>query len=74
MIPTITEVIQVSLRVVQVIFRASERTSLANCARLTRFLGADGGAARGDAGAIAAAVFAARFLIAVGVEPGFLAI
>ena len=74
MIATMTEVIQVYLRVVQVILRASERTSRKNWAMLTRFLGAAGVVASGEAGAIAAAVLAARFLIAVGVEPGFLAI
>ena len=42
MIATITEVIQVSLRVVHVILRASERTSRANWARLGRFFGAAG--------------------------------
>ena len=36
MIPTITEVIQVSFQLVQVTFRASARTSRRNCSGLTR--------------------------------------
>src|SRR5262245_25312563 len=71
MIATITEVIQVSLRVVQVILRVSARTSLANCARLVFFFGWLCATAAGEA--IAAAALAARLLIACGVEPGFLA-
>src|SRR5205085_1617098 len=38
MIATMTEVIQVSRRVVQVILRTSARTSLANCAMVVFFL------------------------------------
>src|SRR5215218_3260431 len=72
MIATITEVIQVSRRLVQVILRASARTSRANCARLVFFFGAVWASA--DAGAMTAAVLAARFFIACGLEPGFLAI
>src|SRR3569833_2888474 len=72
MIATSTEVIQVSRRLVQVILRASERTSRANWPRLTRFFfGAS--AASAEDGAITAAVLAARLRIAVGAEPGFLA-
>ena len=76
-VATITEVIQVSLRVVQVILRASARTSLANCGMLVFFLGwpefLDWVWATAVGAFIAAAVFAARFLIACGLEPGFLA-
>src|SRR6476661_1094455 len=68
MMATITEVIQVSRRVVQVILRASERTSRANWASEVRFLGASDASAPGAA--IAAAVLAARLRIW---EPGFLA-
>jgi len=73
MIATMTEVIQVSLRLVQVILRASARTSRANCAGLVFLLGAsDWATAAGEA--IAAAVLAARFLIACGGRaPDFLA-
>ena len=75
MMKTITEVIQVSLRVVQVILRVSARTSRKNCTGLVRFFGAAGAAlvAAAPAGAIAAAVLAARDLIADGLDPGFLA-
>jgi len=75
MMKTITEVIQVSLRVVQVILRASARTSRKNCTGLVRFFGAGAAApvAPAPAGAIAAAVLAARFFIADGLDPGFLA-
>src|SRR5690242_12498132 len=69
MMATITEVIQVSRRVVQVILRASERTSRANWAIEVRFLGASDAKALGAA--IAAAVLAARLRIW---EPCFLAI
>jgi len=71
MIATITEVIQVSRRLVQVIRRASARTSRANWARLTRFFGS--GVATAPGVAMTAAVRAARFLIACGDFPGFLA-
>lgn len=63
MIPTKTEVIQVSRGVVQVIFRASARTSRRNCRKPTRFLGT-APVARADDGATAAAVRAARSFIA----------
>src|SRR5258706_11500278 len=71
MIPTITEVIQVSRRLVQVILRASERTSRANWARLVRFFGGARAAAEGLA--MTAAVLAARLRIACGLLPDFLA-
>src|SRR5258708_28510924 len=71
MIPTITEVIQVSRRLVQVMLRASERTSRANGARLVRFLG--GARAAADGLAMTAAVLAARLRIACGLLPDFLA-
>src|SRR5687768_1033941 len=71
MIATMTEVIQVSLREVQVILRASARTSRMNWPGLVFFFGA--ASATGEDEPIATAVFAARFLIACGVEPGFLA-
>src|SRR3569833_3295431 len=68
MIATSTEVIQVSRRLVQVILRASERTSRANWPRLTRFFfGAS--AASAEDGTNTAAVLAARLRIAVGAEP-----
>src|SRR5436189_4667085 len=73
MMNTITEVIQVSRREVQVILRASARTSWANWTGLVRFFGG-AGAARADAGAIAAAVLEARAFIACGLLPGFLAV
>src|SRR5436305_7970899 len=61
MMATITEVIQVSRRVVQVTLRASERTSRANWASEGRFFGAWEAKALGAA--ITAAVFAARLRI-----------
>ena len=72
MIATITEVIHVSRRLVQVILRASARTSRKNWTMLVFFFGA--ACASADAGARTAAVLAARFFIACGVDPGFLAI
>jgi len=71
MMATITEVIQVSRRDVQVILRASERTSRANWAMLGRFLAGASAAAEGLA--MTAAVLAARLRIADGFVPGFLA-
>src|SRR5258708_3909166 len=70
MIPTITEVIQVSRRLVQVILRASERTSRANWARLVRFLGGEGRGRRAghDRGGLGGAV--ADCLRAVARFPG----
>src|SRR4051812_28074239 len=50
MMNTITEVIQVSLRLVQVILRISARTSWKNCTGLVRFFGAGAEAARAEAG------------------------
>src|SRR5690606_35356558 len=60
MIPTMTEVIEVSLRLVQVILRASARTSRKNCAGGVFFFGAW---TDEEPAAIAAAVFAARSLM-----------
>src|SRR5579862_9159625 len=71
MMATITEVIQVSRRVVQVILRASERTSRANCASVVFFLA--GASVEADGPAMTAAVLAARYRIADGLVPGFLA-
>src|SRR5947208_3623218 len=71
MMATITEVIQVSRRVVQVILRASVRTSLKNCIRLNGFFG--GASADAEGLAMTAAVLAARLRIACGLLPDFLA-
>src|SRR5687768_2773038 len=62
MMPTITEVIQVSLRLVQVILRPSARTSRKNCGSGVRFLGGVC-AADEEPPAMAAAVLAARSLM-----------
>src|ERR1700751_1245454 len=72
MIATITEVIQVSLRLGQVILRASARTSRKNWAGVVFFFAGGGAPAAGEL--ITAAVLAARRLIADGLVPGFLAI
>ena len=71
MIATMTEVIQVSRRLVQVILRASERTSRKNWAGEVRRLA--GAPASADGWAMTAAVRAARLFIAFGEDPGFLA-
>src|SRR6185437_2829540 len=76
MISTITEVIQVSLREVQVTLRASARTSAMNWAGLTRVFGA--GASTEAAGATAALAVglpaeAVLVFCAVGRAPGVLA-
>ena len=77
MIATMTEVIQVSLRLVQVILRASARTSRKNFGAFIRFWMRPGrfatAAAPPEGAAMAAAVLAARSRIACGVFPGFLA-
>src|SRR5450755_322788 len=71
MMATITEVIHVSRRVVQVILRASMRTSRKNWTMLNGFFGGASAAAEGLA--MIAAVLAARLRIADGLVPGFLA-
>src|SRR5882757_10853710 len=71
MMATITEVIQVSRRVVQVILRASAPTSSKNLTMLNGFFG--GASAPAEGLAMAAAVLAARLRIADGLVPGFLA-
>src|ERR1700693_1807939 len=71
MMATITEVIQVSRRLVQVIFLASMRTSRKNWTRFNFFFGCASAAA--DGLAMTAAVLAARLRIADGLVPGFLA-
>ena len=71
MMATITEVIQVSRRLVQVILRASVRTSRKNWTMLNGFFGGASAAAEGLA--MTAAVLAARLRIADGLVPGFLA-
>ena len=72
MMATITEVIQVSRRLVQVILRASARTSRKNCARLVRFFGG-GLRERGRRRHDARPSWPRRFRIADGLVPGFLA-
>src|SRR6202012_5105475 len=77
MMNTITEVIQVSLREVQVTLRASARTSAMNCGRLVRFFGAGASTeAVGATAALAAGLAAGAVLVfcAVGRAPGVLAI
>ena len=76
MIATITEVIQVSLRLVQVILRASARTSRKNFgAPMTNWIrfGPLATTAVAEGFAMTVAVLAARSRIACGDFPGFLA-